>query len=228
MTDICRPAPARSSVPAEHTYVDVGCHRLRVARQRQRDRRCCSSWASAATSRCGSRCATPCPTAQLITLRHTGHGRLQHAAAADVDPAARRRGRPPPAPPSATTPSTCSASRGAASWPRQLAIAHRRRVRRLVLASTVAGATGWPARPSVLRHMMTPRRYYSRSYFEAVAPDHLRRAGPAGPELAPRRGPAPAGPATELARLLRAGARHLDVHAPLPLLHRDQGARPSS
>jgi poly(3-hydroxyalkanoate) depolymerase len=52
----------------------------------------------------------------------------------------------------------------------QLAIGHRRRVRRLVLASTMAGATGWPARPSVLRHMITPRRYYSRSYLEQVAP----------------------------------------------------------
>ena len=39
-----------------------------------------------------------------------------------------------------------------------------------MLASTVAGAMGWPARPSVLRKMLTPRRYYSREYFEAVAP----------------------------------------------------------
>jgi poly(3-hydroxyoctanoate) depolymerase len=52
----------------------------------------------------------------------------------------------------------------------QLAIARPQRVRRLVLASTMAGATGWPGRPAVLRRMMTPRRYYSRSYFEAVAP----------------------------------------------------------
>ncbi len=52
----------------------------------------------------------------------------------------------------------------------QLAIARPQRVRRLVLASTVTGAMGWPGRPAVLRRMMTPRRYYSRSYFEAVAP----------------------------------------------------------
>ncbi len=52
----------------------------------------------------------------------------------------------------------------------QLAIAHPRRVRRLVLASTVAGSFSWPGRPSVLRHMITPRRYYSRAYFEKVAP----------------------------------------------------------
>jgi poly(3-hydroxyoctanoate) depolymerase len=51
-----------------------------------------------------------------------------------------------------------------------LAIARPRRVRRLVLASTVAGAMGVPGRPSVLRRMMTPRRYYSRAYFEQVAP----------------------------------------------------------
>jgi poly(3-hydroxyalkanoate) depolymerase len=52
----------------------------------------------------------------------------------------------------------------------QLAIARPQRVRRLVLASTVVGVMSWPGRPSVLRHMMTPRRYYSREYFEAVAP----------------------------------------------------------
>ena len=51
-----------------------------------------------------------------------------------------------------------------------LAITKPRRVRRLVLASTVTGAMGWPGRPSVLRKMMTPRRYYSRAYFEEVAP----------------------------------------------------------
>jgi poly(3-hydroxyalkanoate) depolymerase len=51
-----------------------------------------------------------------------------------------------------------------------LAITKPARVRRLVLASTVAGAVGWPGRPSVLRKMMTPRRYYSRAYFDAVAP----------------------------------------------------------
>jgi poly(3-hydroxyalkanoate) depolymerase len=52
----------------------------------------------------------------------------------------------------------------------QLAIARRRRVRRLVLVSTAAGVTSLPGRPSALSRMITPRRYYSQSYFERVAP----------------------------------------------------------
>jgi poly(3-hydroxyalkanoate) depolymerase len=52
----------------------------------------------------------------------------------------------------------------------QLAIAHRRQVRRLVLASTVPGVMSLPGRPWVVSRMMTPRRYYSRSYFDKVAP----------------------------------------------------------
>jgi poly(3-hydroxyoctanoate) depolymerase len=52
----------------------------------------------------------------------------------------------------------------------QLAIARRRRVRRLILASTVPGVTAVPGRPWVLGRMLTPMRYYSRSYFEKVAP----------------------------------------------------------
>jgi poly(3-hydroxyalkanoate) depolymerase len=52
----------------------------------------------------------------------------------------------------------------------QLAITRRRRVRRLILASTVPGVMSVPGRPSVLSRMLTPMRYYSQSYFEKVAP----------------------------------------------------------
>lgn len=52
----------------------------------------------------------------------------------------------------------------------QLAISHPRRVRRLVLAATVPGLGGVPGRPSAMRVLATPRRYYSQSYFESVAP----------------------------------------------------------
>ena len=52
----------------------------------------------------------------------------------------------------------------------QLAIGRPKRVRRLVLASTVSGVLSVPGRPAVLRHMLTPRRYYSRAYLESIAP----------------------------------------------------------
>lgn len=44
------------------------------------------------------------------------------------------------------------------------------RVNRLVLAATSTGAISVPGRPSALRILATPRRYYSRSYLERVAP----------------------------------------------------------
>ena len=47
----------------------------------------------------------------------------------------------------------------------------RARCRRLVLAATAAGAPMMLARPSVLRHLMTPRRYLDRAYLERVAGD---------------------------------------------------------
>ena len=47
----------------------------------------------------------------------------------------------------------------------------RARCRRLVLAATAAGAPMVLARPSVLRHLMTPRRYLDRTYLERVAGD---------------------------------------------------------
>lgn len=52
----------------------------------------------------------------------------------------------------------------------QLAIQHPRAVRRLVLAATTAGVAAAPPSVRVARHLLTTRRYYSRSYFEAVAP----------------------------------------------------------
>ena len=45
----------------------------------------------------------------------------------------------------------------------------RARCRRLVLVSTATGSLMVPARPSVLAHMVTPRRYLDRSYMERVA-----------------------------------------------------------
>src|SRR5215467_5767060 len=46
----------------------------------------------------------------------------------------------------------------------------RDRCRRLVLVSTATGALMVPARPAVLRHMVTPRRYLDRGYLRSVAP----------------------------------------------------------
>jgi poly(3-hydroxyalkanoate) depolymerase len=45
----------------------------------------------------------------------------------------------------------------------------RARVRRLVLVATATGAVMVPARPSVLAHMITPRRYLNRGYMQQVA-----------------------------------------------------------
>jgi len=44
------------------------------------------------------------------------------------------------------------------------------RCRRLVLVSTATGALMVPARPAVLRHMLTPRRYLDESYLSSIAP----------------------------------------------------------
>lgn len=48
---------------------------------------------------------------------------------------------------------------------------HRGRCRRLVLVATAPGALMVPAKPSVLIHMVTPRRYLDRGYLERVAGD---------------------------------------------------------
>jgi len=53
----------------------------------------------------------------------------------------------------------------------QLAIQHRGTVRKLVLAATSVGLGGIPASPKVTARMLTPRRYYSRSYFVKIAPE---------------------------------------------------------
>jgi glutaryl-CoA dehydrogenase len=45
----------------------------------------------------------------------------------------------------------------------------RARCRRLVLVSTATGSLMVPARPSVLAHMVTPRRYLDRAFMERVA-----------------------------------------------------------
>jgi poly(3-hydroxyalkanoate) depolymerase len=47
----------------------------------------------------------------------------------------------------------------------------RSRCRRLVLVATATGALMVPARPSVLVHMMTPRRHLDREYLHRVAGD---------------------------------------------------------
>jgi len=51
------------------------------------------------------------------------------------------------------------------------AMFQRARCRRLVLAATATGMLMAPARPSVLRHMVTPRRYLDRGYLHKVAGD---------------------------------------------------------
>jgi poly(3-hydroxyalkanoate) depolymerase len=47
----------------------------------------------------------------------------------------------------------------------------RGRCRRLVLVATATGALMVPARPSVLRHMVTPRRYLDQRYLQSIAGD---------------------------------------------------------
>ena len=47
---------------------------------------------------------------------------------------------------------------------------HGSRCRRLVLVGTATGALMVPARPAVLRHMLTPRRYLDEAYLSSVAP----------------------------------------------------------
>jgi poly(3-hydroxyalkanoate) depolymerase len=51
----------------------------------------------------------------------------------------------------------------------QLAFQHRRRVRRVVLAATGTGSLMVPARPEVLRIMLTPRRHRDPDYAARVA-----------------------------------------------------------
>ena len=51
----------------------------------------------------------------------------------------------------------------------QFAASQRSRCRRLVLVATAPGMPTIPGKPSVLAHMVTPRRYLDRSYLERVA-----------------------------------------------------------
>jgi len=53
----------------------------------------------------------------------------------------------------------------------QFALAHPRRVRKLVLVATGTGMLMIPARPHVLRHMLTPQRHRDPGYAAAVAPE---------------------------------------------------------
>jgi poly(3-hydroxyalkanoate) depolymerase len=52
----------------------------------------------------------------------------------------------------------------------QFAFQNPRRARRLVLVSTGTGACMIPARPAVLRMMLTPRRHRDPAYAKAIAP----------------------------------------------------------
>ena len=60
----------------------------------------------------------------------------------------------------------------------------RARCRRLVLVATATGSLMVPARPSVLMHMVTPRRYLDRGYLQRVAGDIYGGAFRDSPELA--------------------------------------------
>jgi poly(3-hydroxyalkanoate) depolymerase len=60
---------------------------------------------------------------------------------------------------------------------------HPKRVRKLVLAATTHGALGVPGHWRALWALMTPRRYYSPSYFEEVAPILYGGAARTNPRL---------------------------------------------
>ncbi len=51
------------------------------------------------------------------------------------------------------------------------AVFHRARCRRLVLVATATGTPIAPARPSVFRHLVTPRRYLDPGYLQRIAGD---------------------------------------------------------
>lgn len=60
---------------------------------------------------------------------------------------------------------------------------HLARVRRLVLTATSPGVISVPGRPEALWALMTPRRYYSPTYFEQVAPILYGGAAKTNPSL---------------------------------------------
>jgi poly(3-hydroxyoctanoate) depolymerase len=70
----------------------------------------------------------------------------------------------------------------------ELAKRHPDRVRRLVLAATSTGMLSVPGRPAALLVLATPRRYYSPTYFEEVAPVLYGGAARDQPELLRQQG----------------------------------------
>jgi pimeloyl-ACP methyl ester carboxylesterase len=86
-----------------------------------------------------------------------------------------------------------------------LAVQHPRSVRRLVLASTTPGLGGRPPDPRILSRMITPRRYYSATYYSKIAPTlyggrHRTADPPPNPEVRRRtaRPPSMVGYASQL------------------------------
>ena len=169
-------APARSSPSSRSTGTSSG------SRSAARAARCCSSWVSAATSRCGTRSSgpsTPAASRPSPTTRR--------------EPATRHLGS-----------SRC----GCTAWPRQaahvldalghpdadvlgvsfggavaqqLTLAHQHRIRRLVLASTMCGLGGVPGNPLALSLLATPLRYYSPTFMRLTRQHPLRAPGQRGP-----------------------------------------------
>lgn len=70
----------------------------------------------------------------------------------------------------------------------EFAIRHPDRVRRLVLAATTPGVVSVPGRPSALRILATPRRYWSPEYLAEVAPTLYGGRIREQPELLARHG----------------------------------------
>ncbi|GAA5161350.1 poly(3-hydroxyalkanoate) depolymerase [Pseudonocardia eucalypti] len=68
----------------------------------------------------------------------------------------------------------------------QFALTQRRRVRRLVLVATGTGSLMVPARPGVLRHMLTPRRYLDTGYLREVSGSLYGGSARADPDMVER------------------------------------------
>ena len=101
----------------------------------------------------------------------------------------------------------------------ELAYRHPDAVRRVVLAATMHGWTSTPGRPTAVATLMTPARYYSTRYLEAIAPTLYGREILQHSELLRRhaqirvaRPPSPVGYVYQLAALRR--------WTSLPWLHR--------
>jgi pimeloyl-ACP methyl ester carboxylesterase len=67
----------------------------------------------------------------------------------------------------------------------QFAVQRPGRVRRLMLVATGTGSVMVPARPRVLRHLITPRRFRDPAYAAAVAPEIYGGTLREHPERAP-------------------------------------------